>query len=238
MSLARELEEQRAPSRDYLERFRGYGVVGLPFASGHLLAFRRMTSSSIGPPFTSVWHRDPSGTWSMYVDEDPGLSCPRYFGGAVDRVLTEEIELSWEGPMRLSLRVPRLRFQWGMRMYPGGLTRALSWVGRMLPSRIWDAPLAVSALGQVGGRVLNLGELSLSGRTPNGHRFLAAPRLLLRIDAAAAVVDGQDLGSVGILPERVCLGDFRFPKRGIFAMGRASFEGVNPEPLAEDPCSS
>lgn len=37
------------------ERFAGYGVMGLPFASGHVLAMRRFPSSSIGPAYTSVW---------------------------------------------------------------------------------------------------------------------------------------------------------------------------------------
>ncbi len=40
------------------ERFSGYGVMGLPFASGHILALRRFPASSVGPAYTSVWHRD------------------------------------------------------------------------------------------------------------------------------------------------------------------------------------
>lgn len=31
------------------ERFAGFGVMGLPFASGHVLAMRRFPASSIGP---------------------------------------------------------------------------------------------------------------------------------------------------------------------------------------------
>ena len=31
------------------ERFTGYGVIGLPFASGHYLALRNMAATSIGP---------------------------------------------------------------------------------------------------------------------------------------------------------------------------------------------
>ena len=38
------------------ERFAGYGVMGLPFASGHVLAMRRFPASSIGPGYSSVWH--------------------------------------------------------------------------------------------------------------------------------------------------------------------------------------
>jgi hypothetical protein len=45
------------------ERFAGYGVMGLPFRSGHVLAMRRFPASSIGPACTSVWHRSPDGRW-------------------------------------------------------------------------------------------------------------------------------------------------------------------------------
>jgi hypothetical protein len=31
------------------ERFTGFGVMGIPFASGHVLALRRFAASSIGP---------------------------------------------------------------------------------------------------------------------------------------------------------------------------------------------
>jgi len=43
------------------ERFFGYGVMGLPFRSGHVLGLRRFPASSIGPGYRSVWHRDPQG---------------------------------------------------------------------------------------------------------------------------------------------------------------------------------
>src|SRR4051794_27060033 len=39
------------------ERFAGYGVMGLPFDSGHVLAMRRFPASSVGPAYSSVWHR-------------------------------------------------------------------------------------------------------------------------------------------------------------------------------------
>ena len=41
------------------ERFSGYGVMGLPFRSGHVLALRRFPVTSVGPGYTSVWWRDP-----------------------------------------------------------------------------------------------------------------------------------------------------------------------------------
>ena len=33
------------------ERFTGYGVMGVPFASGHYLALRDMVATSVGPAY-------------------------------------------------------------------------------------------------------------------------------------------------------------------------------------------
>lgn len=50
------------------ERFAGYGVMGLPFSSGHLLVLRRFPASSVGPGYRSVWHRDPDRRWTFFQD--------------------------------------------------------------------------------------------------------------------------------------------------------------------------
>src|SRR3990172_1211308 len=74
---------ERAPElpRGDGERFGGYGVMGAPFCSGHVLAMRRFTASSVGAGYTSVWHRDPGGAWTFYADVDPLEACTRYFVG-------------------------------------------------------------------------------------------------------------------------------------------------------------
>ncbi len=43
--------------------------MGLPFASGHVLAMRRFPASSIGLPYTSVWHPDPEGQSAFWQDQ-------------------------------------------------------------------------------------------------------------------------------------------------------------------------
>ena len=78
-----------------VERFAGYGVMSLPFASGHVLALRRFPVSSIGPAFTSVWHRSPDGEWTFYADLPPGQCCPRYFGGSKVQAIVAPIHLAW-----------------------------------------------------------------------------------------------------------------------------------------------
>jgi hypothetical protein len=160
----------------------------------------------------------------MLLDSDPDRSYPRFFGSAMDRVLVEEIDLSWEGPRRLSLTVPELRIQWGIRLKSDAVTRALSWVGSILPGAAWRRPLIQATMGRFGGRALGVGHLSLSGRVPNGQRFFAVPRFVYRIEATAAVVRGEDLGPMGPLQEQVRLGDYWIPNGGLFAIGEAALQ--------------
>jgi len=55
----------------------GWGIFGLPFESGHVLALRVFPHSSFGP-YRTVWHRDPGGGWSIHVDgPEVDSACPR-----------------------------------------------------------------------------------------------------------------------------------------------------------------
>ena len=45
-------EDQPVLPKADCERVSGYGVMGLPFASGHVLGLRRWTASSVGDRFT------------------------------------------------------------------------------------------------------------------------------------------------------------------------------------------
>jgi hypothetical protein len=222
--LALAMEGRRVVPEGSGERFAGYGIPGLPFASGHVLAFRRMTASGLGVPYTTVWHRDPGGAWTIFGDVEPERACPRYFGSALQRIIPEGVELSWEGPLDASLRVPEVRLQWGIRLARDASTVGLSAAARLLPRSLWERERVAEALGRFGGRILGLGKLSLGGRVPNGHRFWMAPRGLWRVAASAAVLDGEDLGVLGPLPKQVRMADFWIPNRGILAFGEASFE--------------
>jgi len=84
------------------DRFSGYGVIGLPFSSGHVLALRCFEVSSLGTAYTSVWHRDPKGRWTFHQNVPPEQSCPRYFGAAITENTTEP-------PNRLDAPAPVLR---------------------------------------------------------------------------------------------------------------------------------
>ena len=50
------------------ERFAGFGIMGLPFVSGHYLALRQFPVASFAPAYASVWHRDPAGRWTFLRD--------------------------------------------------------------------------------------------------------------------------------------------------------------------------
>ncbi|MDQ0665483.1 hypothetical protein QFZ35_003981 [Arthrobacter ulcerisalmonis] len=66
------------------EQFPGYGVMGLSFSSGHVLAMRRFPVTSLGPGYASVLLRRPSGSWTIYADAAPDVSCVRYVGAALN----------------------------------------------------------------------------------------------------------------------------------------------------------
>jgi hypothetical protein len=119
------------------ERFAGYGVMGLPFASGHALAMRRFPASSVGPAYTSVWHRDPSGRWAFWQDQPDASSCPRYFSNAVSETRRVGIELTWPGPAEFRISIPELAFDWTARMSSTPATRLFSAVGGAMPDRAW-----------------------------------------------------------------------------------------------------
>lgn len=228
MVQAQELEEKPAFSSGWGDRFRGYGVMGLPFSSGHLLSFRRMTGSSVGPPFTTVWHRDPAGVWTVYVDQEPEVTCTRYFGSAIDRVIHGPIDLNWEGPMQVSVRVPEARLEWAARLSKDLRTRTVTALGGVLPSFAWGSAPVMSVLGQVASRFLGIGAMNLSGHAPNGQRYLAAPKRFWRVDASAAVLEGVELGDIKKLPKQARVGSVRVPNGGIFAIGEAQFEAFDP----------
>lgn len=207
------------------ERFAGYGIMGLPFTSGHVLAMRRFAASSVGPGYTSIWHRDPSGAWTFRQDQPPEVACPRYFGAALEDARQADIELEWTGPSTLRLVVLAERFEWTTTFRPSPLTAVLNGLGSILPDRMWRADRFLSLLGPVAGAALRAGKVCLAGDVPNGQSFQANPLKVWLVSDATASLAGVDFGPPGPLAEQARLGDFLIPQRGIFAIGRAFFVG-------------
>jgi hypothetical protein len=224
---ALELElDAHVPAGD-AEQFQGYGVMAAPFRSGDILAMRRFPSSSLGHGYTSVWHRDPSGSWTFWSDRAPLEACPRYFGRAISHSLTAPIEVSWPAPRRLEVNVPSAELRWTLELERTAATQVLNGLARVMPDRLWRNAGAMSLVSTAAGHLLHAGRLQLSGHAPNGQAFVANPTELWIIRSSSASLAGRDFGTLAPVPEQAHLGDFWIPQRGLFAFGRAFFEPAN-----------
>ncbi|NIQ58708.1 MAG: hypothetical protein GWN85_36170 [Gemmatimonadetes bacterium] len=226
--MAAEVERIRRPPAGTGERFSGYGVLGLPFTLGHILAFRRVSASSVGPPYTSVWHRDPEGRWTVYADVEPTRSCARYFGAALARAVATDVQVLWTADSRLSVSVPEHHLEWALRVESSPRTRALNALAASLPDRALGHPWLLDRFGPLAGRALEAGPLRFSGRAPNGQAFRMVPSRLWTVSASAAVVRGRDVGPLGPHAANARLGDLVLPNRGLFVRQSTWFERLDP----------
>jgi hypothetical protein len=203
------------------ERVSGYGVMGLPFRSGHILGLRRWTASSVGEPFTSIWHRDPAGRWTFYESAPSKVACTRYFGAEVERVRVGPIGLVWEDERRLRVRTADCGdVDWSLDIGSTWVTRAMSLAGPRLPLAMWRSQSFLRLMGHLAGWSLRVGAVKLTGLTSNEQRFDANPLRVWYVTSSRAVVEGEDLGPIGPLAEQAHLQDFYILQRGIFAVGR------------------
>jgi hypothetical protein len=210
------------------ERFSGYGVMGLPFRSGHVLGLRRFAASSIGRGYTSVWHRAPSGDWTFYQDVAADQACPRYFGPSIRRSLERPIEIRWTGPDGFSVRVDGGdAVLWDVTLASPVAIRLMNAMAAVMPEPMWRNGAVLRAMGATARWLLGTGRLSLAGRAPSGQRFVANPLVAWTIPSSRARVDGVDVGEVGPIPVQDRLGDFWIPQRGLFVIGRAFFEPLD-----------
>jgi hypothetical protein len=206
----------------------GYGVMGLPFRSGHVLAMRRFAASSIGPGYTSIWHRRPDGEWVFYTNVAPDQSCPRFFGAdALDAVETQ-IELGWTAPFFLRVAMPAVSFEWEIALGATAATRLMNVMGRLLPNPAWRSPAVLMTMSSVAGLLLGVGRVGLQGTVPNGQRFIANPRTMWTVIRSRARLGGEQFGPPGPVHPQAHLGDFWIPQRGILAIGEAHFERFDP----------
>ena len=208
------------------ERFSGYGVMGLPFSSGHILAFRRFPASSVGDGYFSIWHRDPDGRWSMFQNVPPSKACPRYFGSIVAEAGERDIAMAWTGPMSFTVTMGG-DILWDVSLGSSPAIRAMNAVGGIMPDAMWRSPAVLKLMAAVAGPLLGSGRLRLVGEAPNGQDFIANPLRIWSIPQSRAVVNGVDLGPVGPLAEQASLGEFMIPQQGMFVIGRTFFENFD-----------
>lgn len=227
---ARQLEEKPKLPEGACERVSGYGVMGLPFQSGHVLGLRRWTASSVGEGFTSIWHRDPGGRWTFHESAPSAIACTRYFGAGVERQRLGAIGLTWETPYRLRIRTADDAVDWTVQIGSTPITRVMSAMGLAIPTAAWRWRPVLDAMGRAAGWALGVGTVQLTGLTSNGQHFDANPLRIWYVTDSHGVVEGQELGPIGALREQAHMADFYIPQRGIFAVGRVFVTPTGKEP--------
>ncbi|MCV7197605.1 hypothetical protein [Mycobacterium angelicum] len=209
------------------ERFVGFGVMGLPFASGHYLALRDFPAASFAPAYRSVWHRDPNGSWTFYATTPGPQSCSRYFSTVTPNAAVQcDIDVAWVTPWSLFVGIAGL-LEWEIDIRATASTRLMTALGGWLPASAWTNRLVLGALGRAAGPTLHAGQLRLAGTAPNGQRFMIAPSRVWSVAGSRAVLGDVDLGPVAPLPQQPRLAGFRPPQRGLFVVGSGHFENFD-----------
>lgn len=205
------------------EYVKGWGVFGLPFDSGHVLALRVFPENDFAP-YRTLWHRDPQGRWAIYVD-GPRLdtACPRYYGAACDHAGHARIGLAWTGPATLRVSMDQPALDWTLAASSNRVLDALNTVGAALPLATWR-PKPLLKARELLAQALGMGHLELHGVMPSGHLGTLMPRRMFFVDEARATFNGVDLGRPTHLRDNPAIGEVPLPARGILAMGAGMWE--------------
>ncbi|MDN5853260.1 MAG: hypothetical protein L0K86_10515 [Actinomycetia bacterium] len=198
------------------DRVAGYGVMGIPFASGDYLALRDWTASSFGPAYRSIWHRDADGDWTVYSDQPPKTSCARFLRPEVSATRTTEIELDWPDDCTLVVEIPAAALRWKVTLERTAITRMLSKVAPAMPTPVWRSDAALRLIGTSSATMLRTGRLRLTGTMPNGQHFQLAPQHMWRVRDSTAHIGPRDFGEPRPAQPQVSIGEVPLPQRGIF----------------------
>lgn len=210
------------------ERFSGWGLMGLPFQSGDVLAARRFPASSIGSGYSSVWYRSPAGEWTFYSDVPSETACTRFFGSAVAHAVVCPVLLEWTGADQLHVEVPEGGLSCDVTVGPTLASRAMNLVSAGFPEWAWRSPRMLRMTALMARPVLRAGRLSLSGVAPNRQSFVANPRKIWVVKAARLKVGERETDQPGPVTPQAQLGDFLIPQRGLLAIGNAAFDALDP----------
>jgi hypothetical protein len=207
----------------------GYGVLSLPFDSGHLLGLRAFPQNDFAP-FVSLWHRPPGAGWAIYVD-GPSLdtACPRYWGPATERTALADIELEWTGPCELHVRMDEPRLEWRMQLGASPVLRALNAVESVLPLWTWRLAALRGVREWIARHYLGYGDIDLAFATASGHETVLLARENYRIEEATARLEGESLGAPTTLQEPPTIGGVALPRAPSFAFGQVQAAIQDPE---------
>ncbi|HEV8274774.1 MAG TPA: hypothetical protein VGQ26_03615 [Streptosporangiaceae bacterium] len=212
------------PHHEYVK---GWGVFGLPFDSGHVLALRVFPENDFGP-YRAVWHRDPAGRWSIYVD-GPRLdtACPRYFGAACHFTGHARVGLTWVGPAALHVTMDSPALEWTFTATSTRLLDVLNTMSAAMPLATWRPRSLVWTRERL-AIALGMGQLRLTGTMPSGHTGTLMPQRMYYIGDSQATLDGADLGHPIRLRANPTIGGVTLPARGVLATGQAAWEILDP----------
>lgn len=220
-------ERQGDPPWAGHEYVKGWGVFGLPFDSGNVLALRVFPENDFSP-YRTLWHRDPEGRWSIYVDgPSVDTACPRYYGPACAHVGYAQIQLEWTGPASLRVTVDEPAVDWTLTARQTPMLRAMNAISPRTPLGTWRSPRLVHAREVMARRALGLGEIRMSGTMPSGHEGVLMPQRMYFIDETSAVLDGVDLGCATRVSPNPQIGQVPLPARGVLAIGGGAWEIPN-----------
>lgn len=208
------------PGHEYVK---GWGVFGLPFESGDVLALRVFPESDFGS-YHTLWHRNSIGEWSIYVD-GPSLetACPRYYGPACRHTGFAKIGIEWTGPSSLRVTMPDRALDWTLNAGSTRTLRALNAVSPRMPLATWRSDALVRARELV-ARACGLGRLQMRGTMPSGHVGILMPQRMYFIDEAQATLEGRELGRPTRLERNPTIGSVTLPARGTLAIGLAMWK--------------
>lgn len=208
------------PGHEYVK---GWGVFGLPFDSGHVLALRVFPENDFGP-YKTVWHRDPEGRWSIFVDGDRlETACPRYYGPACAHTGFAKIGVEWSGPATLRITLDEPALDWTLTAHQTPALRVLNAAGRHMPLASWRSSALVRCREMVAA-ALGFGRLRMAGVMPSGHTGILMPEQMFLITESTAVLGGHDLGQPTRLNTNPLIGDVALPARGVVAIGQAMWQ--------------
>lgn len=208
------------PGHEYV---RGWGVFGLPFDSGHVLALRVFPQNPFAP-YRTVWHRDPEGRWAIHADAPRlDIACPRYYGPACDHVGHARIDVAWTGPRSLRVRMDQPYLEWSLSVMRSSVMGLLNPVSAHLPLASWR-PRPLVRARELLARTLGMGVLEMAGTMPSGHRGVLMPQRMYLIGDAEATLEGIVLGHPTRLSENPMIGGVPLPARGVLAVGQAMWE--------------
>ena len=215
------------PDRDGDELFTLYTVLGMPFASGHVLAFRDVVASSVGPAYRAVWVRDPDERWTLITTAPAEVSCPRYWGAGNRHEQVAAIETDWPDPQTLHIRVPG-RIDWRLQFGSRPSTRFMSWMGGAMPEAAWRNDGLLGAMGPVASVLLHSGHVNLRCTTPNRQHFKGAPTMLWPVATSRATLDGVGLGAPRALAHQAHIGELWIPQHGFFIAATTRYTAFDP----------